>query len=233
MPLRIFSTTCAASLPAASRFSLAATAPRSSASQPRSRRACMCSPTGPRPSVATVLPEETVDSRRDIHLLAAGRWPTLVTAAQFRQLAGELRWPNYLSPWLRGDALEYFCNGRLDYRLHGIHVRLETRWDWQAQQGDDTHTALYRGSRSRLELRQGAAEAFRPELYVVPLDGMPPGEIGDALERRIAASQAGYPGVAAEPRGGEWRGRVPPPAPVRPPANFSPPPRPRSPSVRA
>jgi hypothetical protein len=38
--------------------------------------------------------------------------------------------------------LEYFCNGRVDYRVRGIHVRLEVRWDWQAEQGDDTHHAL-------------------------------------------------------------------------------------------
>src|SRR5207302_2650600 len=129
-------------------------------------------------------------------LLAASRWPTLVTSEQFRQVTGEANWPDYLSPWVRGDTLEYFCNGKLDYRLRGIHVRLETRWDWQAQQGDDTHTAFYRGSRSRLELRQGEAEGYRAELYVVPIDGVPPGEIRGALERRIASSQTAHPCLA-------------------------------------
>jgi len=169
----------------------------------------------------TLFPDEALDYRRDIRILAASRWPTLVTAAQFRQLTGEARWPDYLAPWIRGDALEYFCNGRLDYRLRGIHVRLETRWDWQAQQGDDTHTAFYRGSRSRLELRQGAAESYRPELYVVPPDGMPPGETAGALERRIAASQADYPGIAAERRGGEWRVVIPDALRVGHEANFA------------
>jgi hypothetical protein len=169
----------------------------------------------------TLFPDEALDYHRDICILAASRWPTLVTSTQFRQLTGEARWPDYLLPWVRGDALEYFCNGRLDYRLRGIHVRLETRWDWQAQQGDDTHTALYRGSRSRLELRQGAAEGYRPELYVVPQDGVPPGEIGGALERRIAASQADYPGIAAERRGGEWRVVIPDALRVGHEANFA------------
>jgi predicted dehydrogenase len=164
----------------------------------------------------TLFPDEALDYRHDIRILAASRWPTLVTSTQFRQLTGEASWPDYLSPWVRGDALEYFCNGRLDYRLRGIHVRLETRWDWQAQQGDDTHTALYRGSRAQLEIRQGAAEGYRPELYVVPL-----GEIGDVLERRIAASQAVYPGIAAERRGGEWRVVIPNALRVGHEANFA------------
>jgi hypothetical protein len=56
---------------------------------------------------------------------------------------------------------------------------------------------------------------------VVPLDGMPPGEIGDALERRIGACQAGYPGVAAEPRGREWRVVIPDALRVGHEANFA------------
>ena len=119
------------------------------------------------------------------------------------------------------DALESFCDGRIDYRARGVHVRLETRWEWRAQQGDDTHTAIYRGSRSRLELRQGAAEAYRPELYVVAMDGVPPGEIGAALERRTTASQAAYPGISAERRDGEWRVGIPDALRVGHEANFA------------
>ena len=104
----------------------------------------------------------------------------MVSLAQFRQLTGEERWPDYLAPWLGGDALDYFCNGRVDYRVRGICVRLEVRWDWQAEQGDDTHQALYRGTQCRLEIRQGPKEGYRPELYVVPPDGMPLGRIGGA-----------------------------------------------------
>ena len=35
------------------------------------------------------------------------------------------------------------------------------------------------------------------------------GEVGSALERRIALSQAAYPGIAAEGRGGDWRVAIP------------------------
>src|SRR5437763_3175742 len=104
----------------------------------------------------------------------------------------------------QGHVLEYFCNGRLDYQIRGIHVRLEARWEWQAQAGDDTHQAVYRGSRARLELRQGAAEGWRPELYVVP-----EAEIAPALGRRIAALQPEFPGLGLDRRSGEWRVIVP------------------------
>jgi Putative oxidoreductase C terminal domain len=148
----------------------------------------------------TLFPEQPLDWQRDIEILAASRWPTLVSLAQFRELTGESGWPDDLASWVRRDVLEYFCNGRVDYRVRGIHVRLEVRWDWQAEQGDDTHHALYRGTRCRLAVRQGAAERFRPELYVLPDD-----DIGAALQQRIAASQPSYPGIAVEAPGSEWR----------------------------
>jgi predicted dehydrogenase len=157
----------------------------------------------------TLFPDAALDHRADIEMVAANRWPTAVSLAQFRQLTGEAGWPDYLAPWLRGDALDYFCNGRVDYRVRGICVRLEVRWDWQAEAGDDTHQALYRGTRCRLEIRQGPNEGYRPELYVVPPDGVPLPEVGGALERRIAALQPLYPGISVESLDRERRIVVP------------------------
>ncbi len=152
----------------------------------------------------TLFPDQPLDWQHDVQILAASRWPTLVSLAQFRELTGESGWPDNLSPWVRGDVLEYFCNGRVDYRVRGVHVRLEVRWDWQAEQGDDTHYALYRGTRCQLAVRQGPAERFRPELYVVP-----DSDIGNGLQRRIAALQPSYPGIALAASGSEWRIVIP------------------------
>ena len=73
-----------------------------------------------------------------------------------------------------------------------------------AQTGDDTHTACYRGSRARLELRQGAEDGYRSELYVVPV-----ADIAAALERRITALQTTHPKVGLAKLGREWRVTVP------------------------
>jgi hypothetical protein len=152
----------------------------------------------------TLFPEQPLDWQQDIDILAASRWPTSVSLAQFSELTGTRAWPEDLAPWISNDALEYFCNGQVDYRVRGIHVRLEVRWDWQAEQGDDTHQALYRGTRCRLAVRQGPAERFRPELCLVPDE-----DIGAALQRRIVALQPSYPGIAVEAQGSEWRIAIP------------------------
>jgi predicted dehydrogenase len=147
----------------------------------------------------TLFPGEALD-RHDIRLHSASRWPTRLSLAQFREVTGEASWPDFLAPWLTGDALDYFCNGRLHYEIRGIHVELECRWEWQTEAGDDTHSALYRGSHARLELRQGKAEGYRAQLYVVP-----EAEIAAALERRIAVLQTELPGIGLDRRDGEWR----------------------------
>jgi hypothetical protein len=149
-------------------------------------------------------PEQAIDYRTDISLYAARRWPTMASSAQFRQVTGEAGWPDYLQPWVKWDALEYFCNTRLQYEIHGVHVTVETSWNWEAEAGDDTHTACYRGSRAQLELRQGAEEKYRSELYVVPVT-----DITAALERRIAELQPAYPGIGLAELGREWRVTVP------------------------
>jgi predicted dehydrogenase len=152
----------------------------------------------------TLFAEEAVDHRTDIRLHSAHRWPTMLSRAQFCQVTGEPQWPDYLERCVEGDALEYFCNTRLHYEVRGIHVTLETRWEWQAPAGGDTSHSRYRGSRAVLEIRQGATENWRPELYIVAV-----ADIGAALERRVALLQDAHPGIGLEQRNGEFRATIP------------------------
>jgi predicted dehydrogenase len=152
-----------------------------------------------------LFPNQALDYRHDIRFREASRSPTMLSLAQFRQVTGEAGWPDFLAPGLKGDALEYFCNMRARYEVRGVTVGLEVRWDWQAPPGgDDTHAATYQGSRAHIELRQGAAQQYRPELYVVP-----EADIAAALERRIAALRDNHPGVTLDRQNGEWRVEIP------------------------
>jgi predicted dehydrogenase len=143
----------------------------------------------------TVFPESAIDSTRDIQVLSASRWPIPMSAEQFRQVTGEA-----------GPGLEYYCNTRVSYTLRGVHVKLDVLWNWEAPAGTgDTHLASYRGTRSRVEVRQGEAEQFRPELYVVPADAA----AWNAALAKVAEIAGRYPGVAAEEVGGELRVTIP------------------------
>jgi predicted dehydrogenase len=153
----------------------------------------------------TLFPERAIDRAADIRIEDAHHWPTIVSLAQFRQVTGAPRWPDRLAPSIADDGLRYLCNGGLDYTLRGVRVRLEMRWNWEAPAGaGDTHRAIFRGTRARLEIRQAGSD--RRELVVVPQ-----ADIASALERRVAALQPLYPGVGAERQGDEWRVTIPDP----------------------
>ena len=137
----------------------------------------------------TLFPERAIDYRTDIEMLAGRRWPTTITGAQFRQVTG--------GP---GEGLDYYCNTR------GIHIKLDVLWRWEAPAGTgDTHLAVYQGSKSRIEIRQGKEEKYQPELYVFPRGA---GAIS-ALEKKIHALAKQYPGIAMEDQGARVRVTIP------------------------
>ena len=151
-------------------------------------------------SMWTLFPETALDHRRDARVLSASRWPTSLSRAQFSRTTGEANFPASLAQWTRGDSIHCACNTRVVYALRGTHVKLDVLWATEASHGD-THEAVYRGDRSRVEVRQGEGEAWRPEVYVVPNGPGQRAEVLAALRRRVAALQQKWPGVAVEERG--------------------------------
>src|SRR5206468_2976955 len=83
--------------------------------------------------------EQALDYRNDIRVLRAQRWPTLIPRAEFRSVTRE-DFPAFLSPHVKNDTLEYFCNTLVSYTLRGNHVALDAIWDWEPPPGTgDTH----------------------------------------------------------------------------------------------
>jgi predicted dehydrogenase len=151
----------------------------------------------------TLLPDQSIDYSRDVEVLAAQRWPTTIPEADFRRVTGQAAFPESLSAQLKDGALEYFCNTLVTYRLRGTHVKLNVIWDWEAPEGGgDTHFARYRGELSTIEVRQTRADAFRPELYVLPVDAAQAPQVRAALERKVAGLQRTHPGISVDERGG-------------------------------
>jgi predicted dehydrogenase len=158
----------------------------------------------------TLFPEQGIDYRTDVRVLAAQRWPTIIPEADFARVTGESRFPEGLSAQVKQGRLEYYCNTLVSYALRGVHTKLNVIWDWEAPPGSgDTHFAFYRGTRSRIEVRQTKTDKYRPELYVVPSHAEENHAILTAVQDRIKALQPIYPGVAVEDRGTEIRVTIP------------------------
>jgi predicted dehydrogenase len=158
----------------------------------------------------TLFPEQVIDYRSDIRLLAARRWPTVITRAEFRRVTGEADFPPYLAAGVTGDRFDYYANNEVSYQLRGVHTRLKVVWNYEAPAGaGDTHFAVYRGTTSRVEVRQAREQNYRPELYVVPNTAADKPRVLAALKKRIQALQSSYPGLALEDQGGQLLVTIP------------------------
>jgi len=157
----------------------------------------------------TLYPEQAIDYRKDVRVLGAYRWPTMIPRAEFRRVTRE-DIPASLLPRVKNDSLEYFCNTYVTYTLRGAHVGLNVIWDWEAPAGaGDSHFAYYRGSRARIEIRQGAAEKNLPEVYVVASNPADHAALLGAVQKRIGALQDRFPGTGVVDLGRELRLSIP------------------------
>jgi len=155
-------------------------------------------------------PEQPIDYRKDIQVLAAKHWPTVLTREEFQKVTSEADFPAFLRANVQSEKLNYYCNTRVSYTLRGNHVKLDVLWKYEPPPGGgDTHFAWFKGSNSRIEIRQGKEEKYRPELYVIPNDSGAKERVGEALKRKIAALQSRYPGVGVTDLGKEWRVEAP------------------------
>ncbi len=151
-------------------------------------------------------PEQAIDYHKDVKVLSARHWPTVLSKPEFQKVTGEAEFPAFLQNHLRGDKLDYYCNTRVSYALRGVNVRLDVLWNYEALPGaGDSHFAVFKGSRARVEIRQGKEEKYRPEVYVVPNDPAAKDAVLAALKKKVAALQASYPGVSVTDLGKEMR----------------------------
>ncbi len=174
-----------------------------------------------------LFPEQAIDYRKEITVLRGERWPTVLTPAQFQRVTGERELPEFLTPRSQREEahssnsalrtphsalprLDYFANNRVAYAVRGIRVELVIKWDFEAPPGmKDTELAIFRGSTSRVEVRQGREEEYRPEVYVVPNRAEAKAEVLRALRRKVEALQRAYPGLAIEEQSGRFRVVIP------------------------
>ncbi len=157
-----------------------------------------------------LFPGQPIEYRTEIRVLGARKWPTVLDRAQLLRLTGEKQLDPVLASRMKDDRLDYFANGEVSYTIRGTHVRLQALWNYEAPEGGgDTHVAIVRGSRSRVEILQGAEQKWRPELYVVPNRTADAPAVKAALERRVAELVKARPGLTVEDEGARLRVGVP------------------------
>ena len=158
----------------------------------------------------TLFPDQALDYRTDVRVLAAQRWPTSIGEDDLWRVTGARRLPDAIARQILDGTLDYYCNTLVSYVLRGTHVRLNIIWDWEATPGGgDTHFSCYRGSRSRIEVRQMRADGLRPELYVIARDPASSADVLAAVRRTLASLERTYPGLTADKQNEEIHISIP------------------------
>jgi predicted dehydrogenase len=131
------------------------------------------------------------DADRDVEILDAERWATAVPLALFRESTGEAGFPDYLAAVVEGDVLPLACNGRIDYRLCGVHVRQHCEWGLREPDGGgDIQGFTARGTNATLTVDEGPETGFAPEML---LDLREEAGFAEALD----GWRADFPGLEA------------------------------------
>ncbi|MBM3887616.1 MAG: oxidoreductase [Verrucomicrobia bacterium] len=157
-----------------------------------------------------LFPEQPLDYRKDIVVLRGTHKPLILTRAQFQSVTGVAEFPAYLKDWVQGDRLDYFANNSVSYTLRGHHVELVVLWEFEAPPGGkDTELSVFRGSRSRVEVRQGKEENYVPEVYVVPNCAEARAAVEAALQKRLERLCRTYAGLSLKADGARFRVMIP------------------------
>jgi predicted dehydrogenase len=116
---------------------------------------------------------EQILNPSDVNLLAARRWPTIMSLDEFKGVTGMDNFPGYLDKDIKDGKLNVFSNGEIVYQIKGIFAKVSVEWRYQAPPGGgDTHYSVMRGTQCNLVIKQGAEEKFVPTLYVENVQGI-------------------------------------------------------------
>jgi predicted dehydrogenase len=124
----------------------------------------------------------------DITMVAARRWPTLISQEEFKGVTGFENFPDYLQKDVKDGKLNVFSNGEMVYKLKGIFAKISVEWKYQAPPGGgDTHYSVMHGTKCDLIIKQGADEKFLPTIYVENVKGTVMNEFKVKLKEALAS----------------------------------------------
>ena len=154
-------------------------------------------------------PEQTLKPA-DAKVLNARHSRTPISLEQFRKVTGATAFPDFLKPDVQNGVLNVYANGEFTYRLRDVHALVSVKWDFEAPAGaGDTHFSVMRGSKATLTIQQGAAQQFKPVLYIERTKEASAAEHEAAVKRAIESLQGKYPGVGVRRDGERWAVTVP------------------------
>lgn len=158
-------------------------------------------------SMWLVAPDQPIDYATQVQMLAADRALLLLTQEQFGDLTGLPAFPVELRHYVAEENLYYAGYNSATYTLRGVHVTLETAWEYEDPAGGDTHQCVARGTRATASIRQ--SPGARPELFLQATDPARHAEMVEHLAARCDELQRDFAGLKVADHGTEARVVIP------------------------
>jgi predicted dehydrogenase len=153
-------------------------------------------------------PETDFDYEKDIQMLTAKRWATVITPSQFRQSTGK-EFPEFLKKDIKDSLLNVYANGEMNYTIKGVHAKVSVQWKFQAPEGSgDTYFSIMRGTKANLIISQGEEQKYKPVLYIEPVNKNDE-EWNQSLQEGLKEIQQKYSGVELSKSGNGWQVIIP------------------------
>ncbi|MDR3252095.1 MAG: Gfo/Idh/MocA family oxidoreductase [Tannerella sp.] len=141
-------------------------------------------------------PNQTIDYQSDIELLDAKHWTTAISPAQFKEVTGLDRYPDYLAKDVRNDTLQVYSNGNIFYKIRGINAKVSVVWNYTYPEGGgDTHYSVMKGEKANLVIVQGKEQDYKPVLYIKHIGLDAPDSYEKDLQQSLSAITEKYAGV--------------------------------------
>jgi predicted dehydrogenase len=167
-------------------------------------------------------PDENLDYKKDIQMLAAKRWATVLTPSQFRQVTGQDTYPDFLKKDIKDNLLNVYANGEMNYTIKGVHVRVSVTWKFEAPKGSgDTFYSILRGTKANLIVRQGKEQSYKPVLYIEPINKNDQNKWQKIIETGLDSIHKNYPGVDLKKNNEGWEVLIPDKYVIDPERQFS------------
>ncbi len=136
--------------------------------------------------------------KTDVQMLQAKRWPTVISAEEFKDVTKLETFPDYLASDVKDGKLNDYANGEMTYKIKGIVAKVSAIWLYKPAVGaGDSHYAIMRGSKASLEIKQGEAEKYQPTLYIHANPGIALPELANELENVIVKNSS-HDGLSLE-----------------------------------
>ncbi|MEN9686723.1 MAG: hypothetical protein RLZZ28_2509 [Bacteroidota bacterium] len=154
-------------------------------------------------------PEQALNYQKDIRINTARSWNTAISKEQFKEVTKLPEIPAYLQQYIDdGKNIQVKCNGEINYTIKGVHAKVSVIWNYKAPDGTgDTHYSIMRGTKANLIIRQGAAEQFKPTLYIEPIAKGK--EYEEAVAKTILDLNTEYKGISLKKNEKGWEVLIP------------------------